>query len=266
VDEMMQHDELDQLSAYIDGELDAAERSRLEAHVSTCTDCRTSLDALRMTIADLKTLPEEEPTEQDSWALRSAIARARKPAKRWQRYIVAAGSVAAVAIAFVAFVNGGSKGSRNDLEATGGGNNVGLVPVDQNFDKFSAQAHLLALTGKVSSAEDVQGYAPTAKSGGLPANQAPSQAPVTVDRQVQSFSAYDSSSGDLERCVRVVQSSTDDLLQPFRYEYARFDDKPAFFLVFVVTKSDGTAERYELWVMSADVKKPCETLFFSQTR
>jgi len=74
-----------------------------------------------------------------------------------------------------------------------------------------------------------------------------------------SFAAYDSSTGDLERCVQEVRNATQSYIEPFRYEYARFDDKPAFFLVF------RTSERYELWVMSADATKPCETLFFSQT-
>jgi putative zinc finger protein len=252
VDEMMQHTELEQLSAYIDGELTAAERAGLEAHLPGCDECRASLDALRMTLADLRTLPEETPSEQDSWALRTAIARARKPSKRWQRYVVAAGSVAAVAIAFVAFVN--RPGSEQNLTANAPDAGPRLIAVNENFDSVSAQSHLLVLVGKVSSPEAVQApvltdqketFGPTAGGAGAVRREA-----VTAD---------DSYSDSLERCVQAVRASTQNYLEPFRYELARFEEKPAYFLVFRVE------ERYELWVMSADGNKPCETLFFSQT-
>src|SRR5919197_6434579 len=105
---MSPHPELEQLSAYLDDELDAAARSALEAHVTSCAECRTTLDALRSTIADLATLPAVAPTEQDSWALRAAIASARAPSKRWQRAAWAAGAVAAAAIAVVAVVRPGA--------------------------------------------------------------------------------------------------------------------------------------------------------------
>lgn len=250
---MMQHTELDLLSAYVDGELDDAERARVKSHLPTCAECRGTLDALLLTLADLKTLPDEAPAEQDSWALRAAIARARKPAGRWQRYVVAAGSVAAVAIAFVAFMNvGGRQASKNSTAAGA----LGLVTVNENFDKFSAQTHLLVLAGKVPSPEAVTA-APDLDTAGASGNRDGTFAPTS---KVQGFAALsDASSGDLDRCVEVVRSSTQNYLKPFRYELARFEDRPAFFLVFQ------TEDRYELWVMSADPKKPCETLFFSQT-
>lgn len=43
----------EKLNAYIDGELEYAERESLEAHVATCGDCRRALDALRAQDADL---------------------------------------------------------------------------------------------------------------------------------------------------------------------------------------------------------------------
>ena len=67
---MNAHDELDNLSAYLDGELNQAERARLDAHLPGCAECRTTLDALRATVAGLATLPEPAPSGQDSWALR----------------------------------------------------------------------------------------------------------------------------------------------------------------------------------------------------
>ena len=51
----------DQLSAYVDGELQSSERSQLEAHLVTCSTCRSRLDALRQTVSALRALPMESP-------------------------------------------------------------------------------------------------------------------------------------------------------------------------------------------------------------
>jgi anti-sigma factor RsiW len=41
---------LDQLSEYVDGELEAALCIELEAHLAHCTNCRVMVDTLRKTI------------------------------------------------------------------------------------------------------------------------------------------------------------------------------------------------------------------------
>lgn len=51
----------DQLSAYVDNELDASERSQLDTHLATCSTCRSRLDALRQTVSALRALPMESP-------------------------------------------------------------------------------------------------------------------------------------------------------------------------------------------------------------
>jgi len=47
------------LSAYLDAELDAGERDRVEAHVGRCPECRRMLAALRRTVAGLHALHAE---------------------------------------------------------------------------------------------------------------------------------------------------------------------------------------------------------------
>src|SRR5437660_8141806 len=99
---MSTHPDPEQLSAYVDGELTGDERDDLEQHLTGCSDCSATLRALRATLADMRALPAPVPSEQEAWALRAAIAKARKrPATRYQRWAIAAGSVAAVAIAVV---------------------------------------------------------------------------------------------------------------------------------------------------------------------
>jgi anti-sigma factor RsiW len=44
------HELLSQLSDYIDGELEAALCTQLEAHLAECPDCRVMVDTMRKTI------------------------------------------------------------------------------------------------------------------------------------------------------------------------------------------------------------------------
>ena len=257
----MPHDELDQLSAYLDGELEESERARLDAHLPGCAECRTTIDALRATLTDLKALPEPVPTEQDSWALRSAIARARKPSKRWPRIAVAAGTAAAAVIAFAVFTHPSKSGSGTDA-LSGGAKADRAVPVyaiGSNFTPLCAQAHLLDVAGVVPGAG-------TASCQKLPVQKAfpggGNQTPVEPRAQAGApLAATALSSGtapvaELDRCAGIVKSSTQELLTPVRYEVVTFESKPAFFLFF------STTDRYELWVVTRD---KCDVVFFFQT-
>ena len=44
----------DRFSEYLDGELAAADRARVDAHVATCPSCRESLESLRETVEDVR--------------------------------------------------------------------------------------------------------------------------------------------------------------------------------------------------------------------
>ena len=48
------------LSSYIDGQVSPAEARQVEAHLSTCDECRRELQGLRATVDLLRTLPELE--------------------------------------------------------------------------------------------------------------------------------------------------------------------------------------------------------------
>jgi hypothetical protein len=56
----------DRLSDYVDGELAAGEQSALEAHLTTCADCRATLEELRRVVARAKQL-EARPPRTDLW-------------------------------------------------------------------------------------------------------------------------------------------------------------------------------------------------------
>lgn len=52
---------LEELSAFIDNELDAADQARVAEHVAGCPDCQARLDGLRQTAHAIRGLPMETP-------------------------------------------------------------------------------------------------------------------------------------------------------------------------------------------------------------
>lgn len=265
---MSPHDELDLLSSYLDGELDASDRARLDAHMTLCADCRATLIGLQATVADLRTLPEPSPTPQDSWALRAAIRRARSPMRRWQRVSWAAGAVAAAGIVFAAVTLPGGNVTRDFASSAAQGERAtgaAIYQSGQNLTAADAQALLL----------DVAGIVPGAVSAPVPTpNTLDAAGGPTNESATAGGSAYALSSGTsrtlsmlaganeddparaaIDRCVTVVRGSTQEFLEPIRYEIATFESKPSFLLFF------RTSARYELWVVA---RSDCNVLYFGQ--
>ena len=63
----MHNDIVNQLSAYLDGELSPSERARVDDHVSTCAECRIVLDDLKAIVVTAPYYEGEAPT-RDLWA------------------------------------------------------------------------------------------------------------------------------------------------------------------------------------------------------
>ncbi len=94
-----------QLSAYIDGELDAPAAGRLEGHLAECERCRVEMEQLRATVAGLRELPGVEPPRSFTLSPeRVAAPRPRLPATpplAFGARIAAAGLAAALAAVLV---------------------------------------------------------------------------------------------------------------------------------------------------------------------
>jgi anti-sigma factor (TIGR02949 family) len=50
-----------QLSGFLDGDLDAALREKIERHLATCSDCHTLADTLQKTLALYRRAREDVP-------------------------------------------------------------------------------------------------------------------------------------------------------------------------------------------------------------
>jgi anti-sigma factor RsiW len=67
------------MSAYLDGELDANRRDRMDRHVSECARCRRLLAGLRLVLDALHRLPAPEGGSDAAQLASSVLARLREP-------------------------------------------------------------------------------------------------------------------------------------------------------------------------------------------
>jgi hypothetical protein len=269
---MSTHEEFSLLSSYVDGELGESERAALEAHLPSCAECATTLAALRATIADLRALDEPAPDERQAWALRSAIARARKRERNRGRFTVAAGGVAAALVAVVAVVFQGQKPgtSITASELNNKSESSAIVMAsDQNYDATSARGiFTLAITGPPASVgitsagsaltdNATSGTGETYADRGLPAGQSAQRPAPEPNVPVPPVSV----SEDLRACESRVLAPPHEPARALLYLYARFDGESAYFMVYEVP-ADSPARR-ELWIVRP---KTCDLLRFEQQR
>lgn len=81
----------DNLSAYLDGELQPGERAQLEAHLAGCPDCRARLGQLRA----VSGLVKAQALEPVPLALKNAVLNGRAPARPWLKPALAFSAAAA---------------------------------------------------------------------------------------------------------------------------------------------------------------------------
>ncbi|MCP4964473.1 MAG: hypothetical protein GY926_04490 [bacterium] len=112
----------EQLSAYLDGQLDTVEHEFVVSHISFCTDCRLELHELDAARTAIRSLPGLDPPEF------LAVHRERIEKERWtRRRVVGAGvGIAAAAAVVVAAIG----------PATDPGGNLDINPL---FDQHQAR-------------------------------------------------------------------------------------------------------------------------------
>ena len=73
------------ISAYLDGDLDSAERDRLFAHLETCRECAETLETYQRIRAGIRDLPRFAPPPNLGHSIRRSTVE-RAPASRWSRF------------------------------------------------------------------------------------------------------------------------------------------------------------------------------------
>jgi len=248
---MNPHPDPEQLSAYIDGELTGTDRDDLEQHLTGCSECSATVRGLRATVADMRALPSPALSEQDQWALRSAISKARRrPAERYRRWVVGAGSAAAVAAAIVGVLslnhnkaNTTSGRASSEVHAPALGAPSAQVPiqVDQTNYNSSTARSLLLSTSNVYFAPAQPQAAPTTKT-------AQAGTSSTLDSTISAPLADQSRYGpQIATCERDIFSSGSGGARAIAYVVGRYESTPAFFLIYSVVVGGKTEK--EMWVV-----------------
>jgi anti-sigma factor RsiW len=251
---MSTHPDPEQLSAYIDGELADADRDELEQHLTGCSECSATLRGLRATVADMRALPSPTPSEQDLWALRSAIAKARRtPAERYRRWVIGAGGAAAVAAAIVGVLvlnhntmNKPGTDLAKGAAAVPSASSQPRIEIDPvNYDAISAGQLLVS----VREAFDApQAYAPAAPAVSGSA-QAGGATTATSNGPTRAVSSADQSAyaQKIAACERDVFSRGSGGARAIAYVVGRYESTPAFFLIYSVVVRGQT--KTEMWVV-----------------
>jgi anti-sigma factor RsiW len=264
---MNEHSELDLLSAYLDGELDVEDSARLDAHIPSCAECRSTLDALRATLGDLALL---RLVEMDAYAVAAlehrleSASRLRRPSARRIWFSGAAAAAVIAMVASLAVVQNARRspttGARSaDTAAGAGALNAGIAILASgtNYDAASARAALEHLgdaeffTGTYAESQPYTSTVP----GGRGAYATPE--PGADKLAVLAFDATDEAR--LRTCAAQIEEGTD--LQPQRYEIAQYRTREAFVLFYLVPAEKPT--RAEVWILRPS---DCFTLFFAQKK
>ena len=161
----------EELNAYIDGELDDAARSRVEAHLESCAACREAVDELRMVSRALQALPGAQAPR--SFALREADVEPM-PARQAGRLAGATPLLGGVAtVAFLAFfvlvgVDVADRSSGGDASDSGMGTSAAITEQDTALGAET-------LEGQFESGDSERGVAdalPSSDDGAAPAEAA----------------------------------------------------------------------------------------------
>jgi hypothetical protein len=176
------HDQVAELlSAYIDGEVTAAERELVEAHLASCDVCGRDLATLRQTVALLGQLPQVAAPrpftlrESDVESLRLVLRPARLT---WWQSGWLRGAVAAVAMLLCVAVAGGvlllQRGA--GFGASGEPAHVALQPQAQPLAATQAAESSPGARGEVGKQAD--NFAPVPTAPAQPPREAAAEAPV----------------------------------------------------------------------------------------
>ncbi len=133
------HMDLETLSAYADGELNAVAIVRVERHVAECELCRRALDRLRAMVATATALPREIPAPSGMWsAVRARLAETpiprAQPARWWHNgWLMSAAAVVLVVGTVLLVPRGTGKAKGTKVASQVAAMPAVLVSVERNF-------------------------------------------------------------------------------------------------------------------------------------
>jgi anti-sigma factor RsiW len=172
---------LEELSAYLDHELDDAAKARVAEHVAGCADCQARLDGLRQTAYAIRALPMETPPRTFT------IPATRRESPSW---VPVAGWIGGVAAAMLIIVVGVTHLPFHPASMASSTN--GVSPV---LGQGAAAPHALSAPYRLVAPLERQYYAPDSTLQGSSANSKTvvsaqgSSRSLTISTNAKSYSA-----------------------------------------------------------------------------
>ena len=135
---MIEHPDVETLSAYADRELAGAALMRAESHLGGCASCRERLERVRALVRDAGALPREVAPPPEVWETIRTAVRARSRRRPWLR-LAALAAAAVVVLAVGLQLASGPGRSAKIHSAPPPPTPTALLAVDRNYQPSIAE-------------------------------------------------------------------------------------------------------------------------------
>ena len=255
----------EELSAFIDSELDATERTMVEDHLKHCGTCRSDLESLRKANSALASLPPPKLSADASRALRQSVRDKASPGRLRFRWGAAAGVVglaAAVIIGILVIPN-----LRGDPGLVGTAPET-LLASSYDDDKELAEAVEQDPTvkealgrytvGDVGVAQDEEVSRLTGEEDSAASEEAPESSEGSLFGESEATTQ--------EGCLRLVLSKLPYAMIPILTKPITYKGTESWLYVFAWTnqqRDDAPLDRIQIWVMD---RTGCNQLYYLSFR
>lgn len=270
------HETDEALSAHLDEEDGAADRARIESHLSLCDECSFRSQMMQQARAAVSRLAEVGPTPDESRSIRLAVIEGKKR-KVLPRVWALAGGVAMVVAGFTVYAalhqrtpqqTTGAALSRFDEASAplvfGSDEEVRKAVMSMSEVTEGAARYRVSDVGtKQSGILALYGHSETPKAAGAPA-------PAEKSAQQSSDLALDSgetgvrlSKGD---CLAAILRSRPYAMMPVLAREVRFKSTSAWLFVYAWTSSTSARaplDRIQVWIISTPDCSPDRPLYYA---
>lgn len=187
---------IEELSAYLDGELNAAETAEVRAHLDGCAQCRADLDSLRQAAEGVKALPRAtapaDLRDKVMTRLEAEPARERSHWRHWRTWWGAAAAVV-IGLAIMLFYRPDSPSESPSVartSETAAKKGDGLLVANGTVQQVDENATSFALQGGDATQQRMVAKAPATPPGAeLRAYDEVTKAAVPTDAEIRGVTA-----------------------------------------------------------------------------
>lgn len=266
----MTHEEIELLSAHLDGETTEAERRRIDLHLAACPQCAARRAALASASRAVASLPEVAPTPDESRAIRLGVLGRAGPRPLWRspRLLGALSAAAVAALAFAGISTLRSRPERTGTLLEAGGPPVAAAPV-RDFQSDEEVREAVADDPRVIAGVDRYTVADvgTRQAAALEAlgRSEPAPAETAAAERAPAAALGDAGERSAGDCLGEILRSQPYPMMPLVARPSGFKGTPAWLLVYAFTNEQGNEkarlDRVQVWLVT---RTGCSPLHFSR--